>query len=219
MEFRKQRNIFCTGKALLCFTQKNNVCIINEIKLVWFYSLYRNYLFEWKCDIFMYFKNIFYHLTLKNIFKILNDSVYFQNIVVCNEPFRKRCSENVEQIDRSPCQSMVSVNLQGNFTEITLWHRFSLVNLQHIFRAPFTKVTSEGLWYLLVNFPGDIYLLTLNRFHKYLWCFHCWLRKSKCRLGRSKNAYNVGWLARNTVTQGLATKFKSLILYRILLAL
>ena len=33
-----------------------------------------------------HFKKIFYHVTLENIFKILNNSVYFQNIVVRNEP-------------------------------------------------------------------------------------------------------------------------------------
>ena len=32
-------------------------------------------------NIFLYFKNIFYYFTLENIFKILNNSVYFQNIV------------------------------------------------------------------------------------------------------------------------------------------
>ena len=32
-----------------------------------------------------HFKKIFCHVTLENIFKILNNSVYFQNIVVCNE--------------------------------------------------------------------------------------------------------------------------------------
>ena len=69
MEFRKQKNIFCTSEALLCFTQKNNLCIMNKIKLVWFYSLYRNYFFEEKCDLFMYFKNIFYYITLKIFFK------------------------------------------------------------------------------------------------------------------------------------------------------
>ena len=34
MEFRRQINIFCTSEALLCFTQKNNFCIMNKIKLV-----------------------------------------------------------------------------------------------------------------------------------------------------------------------------------------
>ena len=59
---------------------------MNKIKLVWFYLLYRNYFFEWKSDIFMYFKNTFYHVILENIFRILNNSVYFQNIVVFNDP-------------------------------------------------------------------------------------------------------------------------------------
>ena len=37
--------------------------------------------------IFLYIlKSIFYHVTLENIFKILSNFVYFQNIVVCNEP-------------------------------------------------------------------------------------------------------------------------------------
>ena len=34
MEFRKQKNIFCISEASLCFTQKNNFCIMNKIKLV-----------------------------------------------------------------------------------------------------------------------------------------------------------------------------------------
>ena len=47
----------------------------------------------------MYFKDIFYHVTLDNIFRMLNNSVYFQNIVVCNEPLQLiqinfRCVEN-----------------------------------------------------------------------------------------------------------------------------
>ena len=57
-------------------------------KLVWFYSLYRNYFILSKNAIFRYFKNIFYHVTLENIYRILNNPVYFQNIVVCNERLR-----------------------------------------------------------------------------------------------------------------------------------
>ena len=34
MQFRKQKNIFCTSQASWCFTQKNNFCIINKIKLI-----------------------------------------------------------------------------------------------------------------------------------------------------------------------------------------
>ena len=76
------------GFIVIC--SKNNFCIMNKIKLVWFYSLYRNYFFEQKCDLFIYFKKYFLPChTLENISRILNNSVYFQNIVVCNKPFKK----------------------------------------------------------------------------------------------------------------------------------
>ena len=51
--------------GFVVFYSKNNFCIMIKIKLVWFYSLYRNYFFEQKCDLFIYFKNIFYLVTLK----------------------------------------------------------------------------------------------------------------------------------------------------------
>ena len=34
-------------------------------------------------SLYIYFKFFFYYVTLENIFRILNNSVYFQNIVVC----------------------------------------------------------------------------------------------------------------------------------------
>ena len=92
-EIQKTKEHILHKWGSLCFTQKNNLCIMNETKLIWFYSLYKNYFFD-LCDLFiyfknilLYFKNIFYHVTLENIFKILNNSVYFQSIVVRNEPF------------------------------------------------------------------------------------------------------------------------------------
>ena len=33
---------------------------------------------------FIYFKNVFDHVTLENMFRIINNSIYFQNIVVKN---------------------------------------------------------------------------------------------------------------------------------------
>ena len=36
----------------------------------------------------MYFKNIFHPNTLENLFRTLNNSIYFQNIVVCNKPLK-----------------------------------------------------------------------------------------------------------------------------------
>ena len=44
-----------------------------------------------------------------------------------------------------PCQSVISIKLQNNFIEITLWHGYSPVNLLHIFGTPFAKDTSGGL--------------------------------------------------------------------------
>ena len=75
---------------------------MNKIKLDLFYSLYKNYFFEYKCDLFIYFKNIFYHFTLQNIFRILNNSVYFHNIVACNEPFIVMHTGIPENWDRGP---------------------------------------------------------------------------------------------------------------------
>ena len=37
---------------------------------------------------FYIFKNIFYHVTLENIFRIFNNSVYFQKTAVSNKPLR-----------------------------------------------------------------------------------------------------------------------------------
>ena len=44
-----------------------------------------------------------------------------------------------------PCRNAILIRLQSNFTEITLRHGFSPVNLLHIFRASFLKNTSERL--------------------------------------------------------------------------
>ena len=41
-----------------------------------------------------------------------------------------------------PCRNAISVKLQSNFIEITLWHGCSPINLLHIFRTPFPKNTS-----------------------------------------------------------------------------
>ena len=89
MEFKTQKNIFCTSEASLCFTQKNNFCIL-------FFIHYTEIIFLSKNVIFLYILKIFfYHITLKNIFRILNNSVYFQNIVVCNELLKNIITEKI----------------------------------------------------------------------------------------------------------------------------
>ena len=44
-----------------------------------------------------------------------------------------------------PCQNAISINLQSNFIEITLWNGCSPVNLLHVLRTPFPKNTSGRL--------------------------------------------------------------------------
>ena len=46
---------------------------------------------------------------------------------------------------QNTCRNAISIKSQRNFTEITLRHRCSPVNLLHIFRIPFLKNTSGGL--------------------------------------------------------------------------
>ena len=75
MKFRKQNNIFCTSKASLWFNQKNNFCIMNKIKLIWFYSLYRNYFFN---------KNVIFLHILKIIFTMLRLKIFLEYwIILC----------------------------------------------------------------------------------------------------------------------------------------
>ena len=50
---------------------------------------------------------------------------------------------------------MISIKLQSNFTEITLRHVCSPINLVHIFRTPFLRTTLGGcIWSIkIVNMP------------------------------------------------------------------
>ena len=87
---------------------------------------------------------------------------YFPYFTFLKQPSRGFLRKSVLRIcskfaEEHPCRSVISVNLQSNFIEITLWHGFSPVNLLHIFRTPFSKNTSGGLllvfkyFYLISN--------------------------------------------------------------------
>ena len=60
-----------------------------------------------------------------------------------------------------PCRSVISMNvisikLLCNFTEITLRHGCSTVNLLHIFRTPFPKNTFGQLLLDLINYIHEL---------------------------------------------------------------
>ena len=70
---------------------------------------------------------------------------------------RKRCSEICSKFTgEHPCQSVVSVKLQSNFIEMSLWHGYSPVIWLHIFRTPFAKNTS-GRLLLEINYKSQIF--------------------------------------------------------------
>ena len=77
---------------------------------------------------------------------------------------RKMCPENMPQIYRGPCRSVISLKLLCNFIEITLPNGCSPVNLLHILRTPFLKNTSEWLL-LLVRHPGLFSMIWENHFY------------------------------------------------------
>ena len=54
-----------------------------------------------------------------------------------------------------PYRRVTPLNLLCNFIELTLWYGCSPVNLLYIFRATFTKNTSE--WLLLHSLNAEVY--------------------------------------------------------------
>ena len=57
----------------------------------------------------------------------------------------KRLLEICSKFAEQPRRSVISMRLFCNFIEIALWNRNFPVNLLHIFIAPFSKNTSDGL--------------------------------------------------------------------------
>ena len=68
--------------------------------------------------------------------------------VLLGKDVLKMCSKFTGEY---PCQSVISIKFLCNFTEITLQHGCSPVNLLHVFGTPFLKNSSGGL--LLKVFP------------------------------------------------------------------
>ena len=82
---------------------------------------------------------------------IMNEAKLDDNFPNQNQPYGGFLRKSVLKISskftgKHPCRSVISIKLQSKFTEITLRHGCSPVNLLHIFRTPFLKNTSGGLF-------------------------------------------------------------------------
>ena len=68
--------------------------------------------------------------------------------------FKKRCSENIQQIYRKIPTPKCDFNKVAycSFIESALWHGCSPVNLLHIFRTPFPKNNYELLLLYIVHY-------------------------------------------------------------------
>ena len=70
------------------------------------------------------------------------------------EVFLRKCTKICSKFTgEHPCQSVISIKVKSNFTEIALRHGCSPVNLLHIFRTPFLRNTSVWLllWYWIIS--------------------------------------------------------------------
>ena len=80
-------------------------------------------------------------------------SCIFKSFLMTNRPYFKSFQKQPPEVSLGKdvlkpcgkftgehrCRSAISIKLQRNFVEITLWHESSPVNLLHIFRTPFLK--------------------------------------------------------------------------------
>ena len=82
---------------------------------------------------FIHFKNIFYYVTSENIFRILNNSAYFQNIVVLNEPFKVRVTIENPAFSNLRCinEKSIAYCLFQLFTLFTMIFQTNLFEQNH----------------------------------------------------------------------------------------
>ena len=120
-----------------------------------------------------------------------NWSIILSNLMLLNHKYRSKHSEvflgkGILKIcckftGEHPYRSAISIKLQSKFTEITLWHRSSPVNLLHLFTKPFPKNTSGRL--LLqketIQLTGTAYCFTVSLL---MATFNCaeWVKPFSC---------------------------------------
>ena len=130
--------------------------------------------FNWKTAIAVTVKKVYFQLLIEAV----------QPDVFLRKGVLKICNKFTGE---HSCQSLISIKLQNNFIEITLWHRCSPVNLLHVFRTSFLKDTSGRLLLVIhqklcrnVVFPQNLYKI-FTRFpqnfrknlHEKVTCNYC----------------------------------------------
>ena len=94
---------------------------------------------------------------IKDVFRSSPPEVFLEKGVL------KICSKFTEE---HPCQTVISIKLQGNFIEIALRHGRSPANLLHIFRTYFPKNTSEGLLLFVACTVSDHLIMNQRKLTK-----------------------------------------------------
>ena len=105
-------------------------------------------------EIFYRCRITFFYKWLKAAFRSNHPEVFWRKGVL------KICSKFTGE---PTCRSAISIKLLSNFIEIALRHGCSPVNLLHIFRTPFLKITFEWLLLNWISFANDYFLLSSSR--------------------------------------------------------
>ena len=125
----------------------------------------------------------------------------------------KRCSENMQQIyRRTTCRNVISIKLQSNFIEITLWHGCSPVNWLHISKIPFPRNTSGWLPQLsqLAQLSLEIFCFQFKEPHLHFISFFSKKEKSSCFVGTSNtNDVTSKIVSKNSLNQPIFDQFSA----------
>ena len=135
-------------KKLRIWSYLRKKSLLENIILVQWLLLSRNLLF----NVYRYFLNNYISPNRKYFYSQLQGFRYPGTVksrsslleVFLGKGVRKICSKITRE---HPWRSAISIKLQSNFVEITLWHVCSPVHLLHIFRTPFRKTPMEGCFW------------------------------------------------------------------------
>ena len=102
----------------------------------------------------------------------------------------KRVLNICSKFTEHPCRSVILIKLLCSFIEITLWHGCCPVNLLHMFRTPFLKITS-GYFYWHFTIVQKKTPVFKSEFVKWIW--NCILDHPGFHLKVSHSDYCKHW--------------------------